>query len=297
MSKKRKHKAATGKPASRKPAKDIVGGHKLHPDKPVAILALVGMLITGYLSFSSLGADAPLFCGPESGCDIVQNSIYSQLLGLPVSLWGFGLYVIILWSAVTLPPRLSRWQRLAWLSTIGLGVSLYLTITGLVALDAWCSWCMASQVTMAALFAAVMLRRPESAPGMAWFIFNRNLTLGALLVVGVLFAWQNGLLQPPENARLKALATHLEESDARFYGAFWCPSCQEQKRMFGRSADRLPYVECTPNGRAGGMAFECVANDITGYPTWIIDGRRYQELLTPDQLAARSGFTFEEKAQ
>ena len=46
---------------------------------------------------------------------------------------------------------------------------------------------------------------------------------------------------------------------------------------------------------AGGLAFECVANDISGYPTWIIDGRRYQQVLTPDQLAARSGFVFKEE--
>ncbi|MFO7764335.1 MAG: vitamin K epoxide reductase family protein [Wenzhouxiangellaceae bacterium] len=292
MSRRRKHKTAAARPA-----KPVTGGHKLHPDRPVAILAAVGMAITGYLSFSSLGSDGPLFCGPDSGCDIVQSSSYSTLLGLPVSLWGFGLYVIILWSAVTLPPRLKRWQRLAWLSTLGLGISLYLTITGLVALDAWCVWCMASQVTMIALFATVMLRRPESAPGMPWMIFNRNLTLGTLVVVGALFAWQNGLLQPPEDPRMKALATHLDESGARYYGAFWCPSCQEQSRMFGRSADRLPYVECTPNGRAGGMAFECVAADISGYPTWIIDDRRYQQVLTPDELAARSGFVFEEAEQ
>ncbi|MEX2497424.1 MAG: vitamin K epoxide reductase family protein [Wenzhouxiangellaceae bacterium] len=290
MSRKRKQKTATPKAA-----KAAVYGHKLHPDKPVAVLAGIGMLITGYLSFSSLGSDAPLFCGPESGCDVVQNSSYSTLFGLPLSLWGFGLYVIVLWSAITLPPRLKRWQRLAWLSTLGLGISLYLTITGLVALDAWCVWCMASLDTMIALFAMVMLRRPESGPGMPWLIFNRNLTLGTLFVVALLFAWQNGLLQPPEDPRLKALATHLDESDARFYGAFWCPSCQEQKRMFGRSADRLPYIECTPDGRAGGLAFECVANDISGYPTWIIDDRRYQQVLTPDELAARSGFVFDQE--
>lgn len=292
MSRKRKHKTAAAKPA-----RPVTGGHRLHPDRPVAILALVGMLITGYLSFSSLGSDAPLFCGPDSGCEIVQNSSYSTLFGLPVSLWGFGLYVIILWSAITLPPRLKRWQRLAWLSAIGLGISLYLTITGLVVLDAWCAWCMASQITMIALFATLMLRRPETAPGMPWMTFSRNLLLGTLLVVGPLSGWQAGWLQPPENPRLRALATHLDESDAKFYGAFWCPSCQEQKRMFGRSEDRLPYVECTPNGRAGGMAFECVAADISGYPTWIIDGRRYQQVLTPDELAARSGFNFEEEAQ
>ncbi|MGK7294611.1 MAG: vitamin K epoxide reductase family protein, partial [Candidatus Wenzhouxiangella sp. M2_3B_020] len=258
--------------------------------KPVAVLAAVGLLITGYLTLQAGGDDGALFCGPESGCDVVQSSRYSTLLGLPIALWGFGLYLLILWSAVTMPPRLKRWQRLAWLATIGTGISIYLTLTGWIALDATCLWCMTSLLVMLALFGTVMLRRPDSAPGMPWLIFNRNLTLGALVVVGALFAWQNGLLLPPEDPRLKALATHLDESGAKYYGAFWCPDCQEQSSMFGRSADRLPYVECTPNGRAGGVAFECVAADISGYPTWIIDGRRYRQVLTPDELARYSGF-------
>lgn len=292
MSTKRKHTTARSKAA-----KAVPQPHKLHPDKPVATLSGLGMLITGYLAVASLGSDAPLFCGPASGCDVVQNSKYSTLLGLPVTLWGFGLYLLIFWTAMTLPPRLKRWQRLAWLSAIGLGVSLYLTLTGLIRLDAWCIWCMASQVTIIALFGVVMLRRPDSAPGMPWMIFNRNLTLGTLFVVGALFAWQNGLLQPPEDPRLKALAIHLEESGARYYGAFWCPNCQQQNRLFGRSADRLPYVECTPNGRGGGVAFDCVSADISGYPTWIIDGKRFQKVMTPEELERVSGFTFDEESQ
>lgn len=36
----------------------------------------------------------------------------------------------------------------------------------------------------------------------------------------------------------------LEEKGAVFYGAFWCPHCQAQKALFGKSAKKLPYVEC-----------------------------------------------------
>ncbi|MDT8409620.1 MAG: vitamin K epoxide reductase family protein [Wenzhouxiangellaceae bacterium] len=289
MSKRKSGHARSRGPATpQKPAH-----HKLQPDWPLTILAGIGMLITGYLAVTAFGSSAPLFCGPESGCDVVQNSRYSTLLGLPVSLWGFGLYALIAWSAATLPARLKRWQRLVWLASIGLAVSLYLTLTGLIVLDAWCVWCMTSQVVMLALFVAVFLRRPSSAPGMPWMIFNRNLALGGLFVAGVLFAWQNDLLRPPENPELKALAIHLEQSGARYFGAFWCPNCQDQREMFGRSADRLPYVECSPNGRGGMVAFECVANDISGYPTWIIDGRRFQQVLTPEELALHSDFEFD----
>ncbi len=60
--------------------------------------------------------------------------------------------------------------------------------------------------------------------------------------------------------------------------------------MFGSSAYRLPYVECTPDGRTGPMNFTCVANEVKDYPTWIINGRRYVGLASVEELAARSRF-------
>lgn len=40
------------------------------------------------------------------------------------------------------------------------------------------------------------------------------------------------------------LAQCIEKSGTKFYGAFWCPHCQAQKALFGKSAKKLPYVEC-----------------------------------------------------
>ena len=90
-----------------------------------------------------------------------------------------------------------------------------------------------------------------------------------------------------------ALAEHLERSGARFYGAYWCPKCNEQKRAFGGAARRLPYVECSPNGRNGGIAFDCASAGIYSYPTWVIGGRQYTGVLSPERLAAMSGYDLE----
>lgn len=275
--------------ASARTAAPVPVARKLHPDVPVSVLAGVGMLISGYLTFAH-GGESPLFCGPESGCAVIQSSSYATLLGLPTALWGFGLYVLILWTATTAPPRMRRWQQLAWLSALGVALSVYFTLVGIVVLDATCGWCLASAATMTALFITVLLRRPEHAPGASWLAFARNLVLGTVLITGAVGAWQSGLLQPPENAELRALAEHLDASGAKYYGAFWCPNCQDQKRLFGRSADRLPYVECTPNGRGGMVAFECVSAEISGYPTWIINGRRFQQVLSVEELARYSRF-------
>jgi hypothetical protein len=52
----------------------------------------------------------------------------------------------------------------------------------------------------------------------------------------------------------------------------------------------LPYVECTPGGRGTPQVAECSANNISTYPTWIIDGTRYKGLLKPERLAAITGY-------
>ena len=288
MSRKRKSHAGKSHAASQS-ASSVPAARKLYPDVPVSVLAVIGMLISGYLAYAH-GGEAPLFCGPASGCGVIQNSSYATLFGLPTALWGFGLYVLILWTATTAPPRLRRWRQLVWLSALGFVLSGYFTLLGIVALDSTCGWCLASALTMTALLVTVLLRRPDNAPGMPWTAFARNLVLGTVLIAGGVGAWQGGLLQPPENPEMKALAEHLEATGAKYYGAFWCPNCQDQRRMFGRSADRLPYVECSPNGRSGLVAFECVAAEISGYPTWIINGRRFQQVLSIEELGRHSRF-------
>lgn len=260
------------------------------PDWMIVALAGVGLLITAYLVLTSLVGAAPAGCGAGSSCDVVQQSRWSMLLGLPVALWGFGLYLVLGLIAGLGRPVTRRWRSLWVLSFFGLIFSLYLTIVAWVALDAVCFWCSTSLLILGAIFAVLTFRRPEGAPGMPWSGFLMG--QGALVVVlmlglhGVYAGW----FQPSEDPRLRALAEHLDRVGAVYYGASWCPSCQQQNREFGPSYQHLPYVECSPQGRNGPVAFECVANEITSYPTWIIGSRRITELQTPEDLARLSRF-------
>jgi len=45
--------------------------------------------------------------------------------------------------------------------------------------------------------------------------------------------------------------------------------------------------------RGGPRAAACTSRDIAQYPTWIIDGRRFQGVLPPEELARYSGFEWE----
>lgn len=90
-------------------------------------------------------------------------------------------------------------------------------------------------------------------------------------------------------APLDGFARCLEEKGAEFYGAFWCPHCQRQKQLFGRSERLLPYIECsTPDGR--GQLPVCKDKGIEGYPTWeFADGSRQSGELTLQELSEKSG--------
>jgi hypothetical protein len=65
----------------------------------------------------------------------------------------------------------------------------------------------------------------------------------------------------------------------------------EQKDLFEASAHRLPYVECSPNGRNAPQASVCRKKNIGSYPTWEIGGRMIKGVLSPERLAMISGYT------
>ena len=84
-----------------------------------------------------------------------------------------------------------------------------------------------------------------------------------------------------------ALATCLADKGVKFYGAFWCPHCKEQKEKFGNSAKLLPYIECsTPDTK--GQLQVCKDLGIEGYPTWIFpDGTRENKVLDPEEIGKK----------
>ena len=90
--------------------------------------------------------------------------------------------------------------------------------------------------------------------------------IGLLFIAGVVW-----LIVTPGNAnkpdRLDTFAQCLKEKGAIFYGAFWCPHCQDQKAEFGRSVKYLPYIECSaPDGQS--QLQICKDAGVTSYPTW-----------------------------
>lgn len=85
----------------------------------------------------------------------------------------------------------------------------------------------------------------------------------ALLLIGIVYI----KVIRPASANHDELAKCLSANGAVFYGAYWCPHCQDQKKMFGSSAGLLPYVECAVRG-SNDLAERCVKEEIKSFPTW-----------------------------
>lgn len=121
---------------------------------------------------------------------------------------------------------------------------------------------------------------------------NKNVIyIVSLLVIAVALAVLLSFFDENRNSgpgEYDTLATCLEEKGAKFYGAFWCPHCRDQKKLFGNSAKLLPYVECSTADAAGQLQV-CIDKQIESYPTWeFADGSRLSGTISIEDLAAKT---------
>jgi uncharacterized membrane protein len=116
--------------------------------------ALAGLTIASYLTIVHFQGGVPV-CA-TNGCEIVQQSRYAALVGVPVALLGtFTFGVLLLSSALRKPIAVVGAAGLALVAVLFAG---YLVYVQLVVLDAVCMWCVASDALTAVVAAAAWLR-------------------------------------------------------------------------------------------------------------------------------------------
>jgi len=114
-------------------------------DRVVFCLCILGVLISTYLLQSKLFG-SEILCGVSS-CGIVNNSNYSEILGIPVSAFGLLFYTGMAVLVVL------KYRRLFFLgSIVGVLFSAYLTYLEAFVLHAWCQWCIMSAWIAFSLF-------------------------------------------------------------------------------------------------------------------------------------------------
>ncbi len=261
-------------------------------DLVILVLAGIGILLTAYLSYVAWFESHPAFCSEGSGCDLVQASRWATLLGLPMAFWGLLTYVLLahlIWRGKKKP---GSWTMIVFVVVCGFAISAYLTVVSVIEIEATCPYCLASFGIMTTMMVLTLVRQPPN-----WTTSLKEGLVIAFLLVGGLHLHFSGVFDAaagPEDPQLQALAIHLTDKGVKFYGAYWCPRCQQQKAAFEASGERLPYVECSSGGRGSALTKACVAENVKSFPTWIIGKQRMTGLQTPRSLAAATGFDWKE---
>jgi uncharacterized membrane protein/glutaredoxin len=263
------------------------------PHWPLLALSVAGMLLTGYLAWTAVSGGAVRGCSAGGGCEAVLSSRWATLLGLPTALWGLLGYTAL--AAISFIRRADRHWSYAWtVALVGVGYSVYLTVVSLTILRSACPYCLTSLGLMTGTLALVTLQRPAELAHRSWTWLVAGRGVPAALVILALHAnYVAPVPEPvgPEDPLTRALAEHLANEGVRFYGASWCPHCQEQKRIFGASASRLPYVECSPTGRNAPQSRSCDQAGVKTYPTWVIEGKAFVgQVMSLAELAERTRF-------
>jgi uncharacterized membrane protein len=131
----------------------------------IGVGALLGLAISGYLTYVHYAKLSPVCVGGGGACEKVQNSSASELVGIPVAVLGLVGYAGILLSALI---RGEAGRLLgALLAISGLAFSLYLTYEELFVIHAVCQWCVASAVIMAILTLLTGMRVLAPTPALA----------------------------------------------------------------------------------------------------------------------------------
>lgn len=115
----------------------------------IAALAALGVGIAGYLTYVHYAGIEPICASGGGGCEKVQTSDQSELVGIPVALLGLLAYLVLVATAV-IEHEVSRTLG-ALTALIGVGFSAYLTYASLFQIEATCQWCLASATVMVLL--------------------------------------------------------------------------------------------------------------------------------------------------
>ncbi len=285
----------------------------------MGILATIGVIDTGSITFNRWGLLGPLTCpGSSEGCDRVLNSPWGTIFQgnnfvIPLSLLGLISYLSLLVMAF-LPfiPRISESKndvsRRSWWGLFAISCSmsifsLLLIWLMLFKIKAFCFFCILSAcISFLILILSII--------GGGWDDYSKLFFRGILLSLGILLGgliWsssiepnkavnaENVIGLPPSvktisNSNQVKLAKHLKAKGVVMYSAYWCPHCHDQKEMLGKEASNtLTIIECAEDGLNNQRSL-CESKGISGFPSWEINGKIDSGVKTLEELADLSNY-------
>lgn len=281
----------------------------------IGAIALMGAFGTLYLTVVKfMGGSASC---PTDACDRVLSSPYALIFGIPLTIFGFLGYAGM--ATLALGPlavseesnkefrnTLTNWS---WL-LLFIGAIAMVTFSGYLMyllafeLKAACIYCITSALFSVSMLVLTVIGRRWDDGGQLVFsgLIVAVITMtGTLAIYAPIHSPQTAEANIPGEAGPPVtttsgpaevqLAEHLAASGAAMYGAWWCPHCHDQKQLFGQAAAKvIPYVECAADGQNPQTEVCQAKPEVTGFPTWEVNGQFYGGTQALGTLAEASGY-------
>ncbi|MGF1602470.1 MAG: vitamin K epoxide reductase family protein [Thermosynechococcaceae cyanobacterium] len=298
----------------------------------IGAIATLGAINTAYLVVTRL-TETEAAC-PTDGCKQVLSSPYATVFGQPLALFGLIAYIamaVFALGPLVINPSEKKQLRAdledkSWLllflgSTAMMLFSFYLMYIMVtkfvipVGPEAVCVYCIASATFATLMFLFTILGHAWNDIGQLLF---SGLIVGLITIISTLAIYAPigqpvadaynltsakgdvafSITEQSGEAEIE-LAKHLKSVGAKMYGAYWCPHCYDQKKLFGVAAlSEMPYVECAPDGKEA-KPQDCQAlftkieketGEKAGFPTWEVKGKYLFGSQSLQELAQASGY-------
>ena len=242
--------------------------------KAVIILSFIGLLTSLYLiqnHYTPPGKGSFCDVGETLSCSLVNTSVYSEFLNVPVALMGAIWFVIMLllcWKALkkddVLITGILGWSILGTLSIIYF-------VTAEIILKALCPLCTVVHIIliMILILSIIMYRGQEKKPSKKILIKAlKPWVIGIIIINFLPFIIFNFPVGEKEN--YDALAQCITDKGVVMYGSFRCGVCAKTRAMFGDSFQYIKEIECHPRGENAQTQL-CIEKQISGTPTWVLE--------------------------
>lgn len=119
----------------------------------ILVLSALGMLVSGYLSYTTL-VNSPPLCLGVGDCETVVGSVYAKIGSVPIALLGLAMFLSIFLMGLRLGMPGGGTAALGTFSLALAGTlySAWLTYIEFFVLRALCPWCIASALLVTGIF-------------------------------------------------------------------------------------------------------------------------------------------------
>ncbi len=262
----------------------------------IIILSAIGFITSFYLTWEHIVASSSgSICdiSAKISCSLVNSSIYSELLSVPVAVFGalwFVILSLVAWRSMKNNDLLDL--LLGW-SILGVVFIIYMIIAEIL-LNTICPFCTLVHIIVVIVFiiALRLYRSKKKKFSYSKFIKKAKPWIILALIINIIPLIIFNLPQS-EKVNYDSLAQCITEKGVNMYGSFKCGVCAKTRDMFGSSFEYINEIECHPQGE-NQQTDLCLKKGLEGTPTWVLEPngeevKRVTGFMDIEELAEFSG--------